>query len=234
MDSKFFDLTIELVIGFFALLFITKFLRKTQINQITPFDFISSLVLGELLGNAIYDDETGIGFVLYAISLWACLIFSIEKITQRFRRTRKLFDSDPSIIIRNGQIDFDVIKKQKLDINELLSMIRQKDTFSIREVEYAILESSGTLSILKKSKYSNPTIEDLNLTEKPTYLPVSLILDGEVMYDNLKIIGYDEGWLKNQIHTFGVEKIKDVFYAEWKRDEGIHVIERNNGLINKN
>lgn len=230
MDSIFFDLTMELVIGFFALLAITKFLGKTQISQITPFDFISSLVLGDLVSNAIYNDDTKIGFVLYAIFLWASLIFIIEKVTQKFRRTRKFFDSDPAIIIRDGQVDFNVVKKQHLDINELLGMLRQEQVFSVREVEYAILESSGSLSILKKSKYSNPTIEDLNLTEKPSYLPVSLILDGEIMYDNLKIINHNEKWLKNQIHAFGMEKIKDVFYAEWKQDEGMHVVKRNNGL----
>lgn len=161
-------------------------------------------------------------------------MFIIEKLTQKFRRLRKLFDGDPAIIIRNGQIDFNVIKREKLDINELLSMLRQNKVFSIREVEYAILESSGLISIVKKSKYSNPTIEDLNLTEKPNYLPISLILDGEIIYDNLKIIGFDEAWLKNQIHAFGVGKIKDIFYAEWKQDEGMHVVEKNNGLINKN
>ncbi|MBS4534749.1 DUF421 domain-containing protein [Clostridium sp. D2Q-14] len=225
--EKFFDLTIELIFGFFALLAITKFLGKTHIDQITPFDFISALVLGELLGNAIYDENISIVYIMYAIFIWALLIFIIEKITQKFRKTRKILQGDPSLIIRHGKIDYNVIKREKLDINELLSLLRQKDVFSIREVEYGILEPGGKISILKKSKYDNPTIEDLNLPEKVTYLPVNLVLDGEILYDNLNAIGYDEEWLKNQIHMYGVEKIEEVFYAEWKQDEGIHVVPRN-------
>ncbi len=224
---KFQQLTIELIVGFFALFLVTKFIRKTQINEITPFDFISAIVLGELLGNALYDNEVKIWSVIYAIVIWGILMFIIEKTTQKFRRTRKLLDGDPAIIVRNGQIDFNVIKKEKLDINELLSILRQKEAFSIREVEFAILEQSGDISVLKKSKYDNPTAEDLNLPYKPVYLAISLILDGEVLHDNLKAIGFNEKWLKDQIKMFGVEKIEDVFYADWKQDEGIHIVPLN-------
>jgi uncharacterized membrane protein YcaP (DUF421 family) len=223
----FLQLSIELVIGFFSLLAATRLIRKTQINQITPFDFISAIVLGELLGNAVYDDEVKIWSVVYALALWAILMLSVETITQRFRRTRKIIEGEPAIIIRNGQIDFNVIKKEKIDINELLSILRLKDAFSIREIEFAILEQSGSISVLKKSKYNNPTIEDLNLPYKKVYLPINIILDGEVIKDNLDHIGFDEEWLKHQIHKFGDLRIEDVFYAEWKQDEGLHVVPRN-------
>jgi len=226
-ESPIFQLTIELIIGFFALFAVTKFVRKSQINEITPFDFISAIVLGELLGNAIYDEKIKIWSVIYALVLWSTLMLIIEKTTQKFRKTRKLLEGDPAIIIRNGQIDFEVIKKEKLDVNELLSILRQKDAFSIREIEFAILEQSGNISVLKKSKYDTPTTEDMNLSYKPVYLSVTLILDGEVLNDNLTAIGFDENWLLDQVHMFGIQAIEDVFYADWKQDEGIHVVPRN-------
>lgn len=206
-----YQLSIELVVGFFSLYTVTRLLRKTQINEISPFDFISAIVLGELLDNAVYDEEVKIWSVVYALALWAVLLLIVEKVTQKFRRSRKLLEGEPAIIIRNGQIDYDVIKREKLDINELLSALRQKDTFSIREIEFAILEQSGNISVLKKYKYDNPTAEDLNLPQKPVYLPITLILDGEILKDNLNAIGFDENWLNNQIHMFGVKKIEDVF-----------------------
>jgi len=226
-ESPLFQLTIELIIGFFALFAVTKFVRKSQINEITPFDFISAIVLGELLGNAIYDEKIKIWSVIYALVLWSTLMLIIEKTTQKFRKTRKLLEGDPAIIIRNGQIDFEVIKKEKLDINELLSILRQKDAFSIREIEFAILEQSGNISVLKKSKYDTPTAEDMNLSYKPVYLSITLILDGEILNDNLTAIGFDENWLLDQVHMFGIQNIEDVFYADWKQDEGIHVVPRN-------
>ncbi len=222
------QLTVELIAGFFALFILTKFVRKAEINAITPFDFISAIVLGELLGNAIYDENITIWYIIYALCLWGALKYFIELITQKFRRTRKLLEGDPAIIIRNGQIDYDVIKKEKLDINELLSQLRQKDVFSIREVEFAILEQSGAMSILKKSQYSTPSFQDLNLLYKPVYLSITLILDGEVIKDNLKAIGFEEKWLLSQVHSAGVKGIEDVFYAEWKQDEGIHIVSRKN------
>jgi uncharacterized membrane protein YcaP (DUF421 family) len=225
-NSRIVQLTVELIIGFFALFCVTRFLRKTQINQVTPFDFISAIVLGELLGNAIYDDEVRIWSVIYALALWTILMLLVEKITQKFKNTRKLLEGEPAIIVRDGQIDFEVIKREKLDVNELLSILRQKDAFSIREIEFAVLEQSGHISVLKKSKYDNPTKQDMNLPDKPVYLPVNLILDGEILQDNLDAIGFDEKWLKKQIHKYGLSNIRDVFYAEWKQDEGIHVIPR--------
>jgi len=82
--------------------------------------------------------------------------------------------------------------------------------------------------VLKKSKYEPPTTEDLNLSYKPVYLTITIILDGEIIKDNLNAIGFDENWLLDQVHMFGIQNIEDVFYADWKQDEGIHVVQRNN------
>lgn len=145
------QITIELFVGFFVLLIATKILGKTQISQLTPFDFISAIVIGELVGNTVYDPEVRVWSILYAVFVWVILIYAIEAITQKFRRTRKFFEGYPSIIIRNGHIDREQLKSNHLDINQLQQMLRQqKDIFSIREVEYMILEPNGNISVLKK------------------------------------------------------------------------------------
>jgi len=221
------QITIELIIGFIALLVVSRVIRKTQIKQLTPFDFISAIVLGELLGNAVYDPNVKLWSVIYALILWSVLMLIVEIITQKFNKSRKVIEGEPAIIIRHGQIDYKVIKREKLDINNLLSMLRQKNCFSIREVEYAILEQGGDISILKKSEYDNPKSQDLNLPFKPVFLPVSLILDGVVLKENLEAVGFDEEWLIKQVKNSGLKNIKEVFFAEWKEDEGIHIIPRN-------
>lgn len=204
--SSLLQLTTELIFGFLALFAITKFIGKSQMEQITPFNFVSAIVLGELLGNAIYDDNVKIWTILFAIALWGSLIVLVELVTQRFRKTRKVLEGEPAIIIRDGQIDYKVIKKEKLDVNELLSLLRQNNAFSVREIEFAILEQSGNVSVLKKASYNGPTIKDLNLPDKVVYLPVTLILDGEVLKDNLKAVGYDENWLLGQVLSYGAKK----------------------------
>jgi len=128
----------ELIIGYFLLLLLTKVLGKTQITQITTFDFVSVLVLGELVGNAMYDTETGIKEIMYSILIWGGLIYITEFITQKFRKTRQLLEGKPSIIINKGKIDFKELKKNHLDINQLQHLLRAKDVFSIAECAYAI------------------------------------------------------------------------------------------------
>lgn len=214
----------ELIIGFIALFIITKLIGKRQLSQITPFDFISAIVLGELLGNGIYDKDVGVVYIVITLSLWGVLMYFVEFITQKYAKSRGLLEGNPSIVIRNGMIDRKELKKNRIDINELQNLLRQKDVFSIREVEYGILESDGKMTVLKKSKYAQPTMEDLNLPEKQVCLPVTLISDGKVAWDNLKASGFEEKWLHNQLHMQGFNDVKKILYAEWKEDEGMHIV----------
>ncbi|MFA9559542.1 DUF421 domain-containing protein [Evansella sp. AB-rgal1] len=223
MNTNFLQLTTELIIGFFALLVLTKVLGKTQITQLTPFDFISALVLGELVGNAIYDKEIGAHFVLYAVALWGILIYLIEMLTQKVKKTRSILEGNPSIIIKNGKIDYQQLKKNRLDINQLQRLLRSKNVFSIREVAYAILEPNGSISVLKKSNYDTPSKQDLNISTKLVYLPTTVISDGKIVYDNLQETGYSKEWLLNELNKQGIANVKKVFYAEWLEGDSLYI-----------
>ncbi|UII57052.1 DUF421 domain-containing protein [Cytobacillus spongiae] len=216
-------ITTEIIVGFFALLLVTKILGKTQITQITAFDFISALVLGELVGNALFDQEAGIGEILFSITLWGALIYAIEFTTQKSRKLRKFLEGDPSIVIRKGKIDFNALKKNHLDVNQLQHLLRSKDVFSLSECEYAILETDGTVSVLKKPEYTNPTAQDLSLPIKPVDIPVSVVIDGEILYDHLPLTSFDEKSLKEELGRLGYQSIPDILYAEYKEGEALHV-----------
>ena len=213
----------ELIIGYFLLLLLTKILGKTQITQITTFDFVSVLVLGELVGNAMYDTETGIKEITYSILLWGALIYVTEFITQKFRKTRQLFEGKPSIVINKGKIDFHELKKNHLDINQLQHLLRAKDVFSIAECAYAILETDGTISVLKKSAYSNPTKQDMKIPIETISLPISVILDGEIIRENLPRIGWSEDQLMQELNSQNIPSYKDILYAEWREGSPLYV-----------
>ncbi|MFP4661710.1 MAG: DUF421 domain-containing protein [Halanaerobiales bacterium] len=215
------DITVKLVAGFVLLFIVTKLIGKTQIKQITPFDFISALVMGELLGNAIYDKKISLIYVFYTLILWGFLMILIEIISQKFIKTRGLLEGNPAILIRNGIIDYMMLKKNKLNINTLQELLRQKDIFTIREVEYAILESSGTLSVLKKSWALETSRDDFNLPVKPVNLSVTLIIDGQIMWGNLESAELNINWLKKEIEKEGYQGFEDVFYAEWLEQSGL-------------
>lgn len=222
--NHYLSITVELIIGLVFLFIITKALGKTQFSQITPFDFISALILGELLGNAVYDHEVNALEILFAVSIWGIVIFIIEFLTQKFKGTRKLLEGEPNIAIHKGEIKYEAIKKAKLDINQLQSLIRLQGYFSIQEVEYAIVETNGMVSVLPKQPYDIPKNSDLNVVSEPADLPVTLIMDGELVHSNLKEAGMDEEWIKNQLTSQNITSYKEVLYAEHLPNKPLYVL----------
>jgi uncharacterized membrane protein YcaP (DUF421 family) len=217
------QITIELILGFVALFIITKILGKTQITQITTFDFISALVLGELVGNAIFDDKVGVRQIIYAVMIWGLLIFILEMITQKWSKTRGFLEGKPTIIIHKGKILRESLKKSKLDVNQLQHLVRSKGAFSIRELEYAVLETDGTVSILKKAPFETPTKKDLQVNLEQVNLPVTFISDGKVIKDNLLEAGFNMTWLEQQLKQHNIFRVEEVMYAEWLEGSGLHV-----------
>ncbi|MFD1927242.1 DUF421 domain-containing protein [Sporosarcina siberiensis] len=217
------NLTIELIVGFVFLFLIIKFVGKKIINQISPFTFIAAIVFGELLGNALYDEKVGVFYIVYAMAIWGGLLFTFEYLSQKSLAFRSVAEGKPSALIKNGIVDREMLKKNRLTINQLQSLLRQSETFSIREVAYCYLEANGSISILKKSKYQKTTQEDFNMPSKVSYVPATLIRDGEVLWDEIIDLGFNETWLKSQLNAQNITDYQDVFIAEWLQGDGLFV-----------
>ncbi|QMV43318.1 DUF421 domain-containing protein [Cohnella cholangitidis] len=220
---KFINLTCELVVGFSMLFIVVKIVGRKIITQVTPFTFITAIVMGEILGNALYDPEIGIGEIIFAICLWGLLLLVVEYIGQKSLRFRGFVEGKPAALIKNGVIDREELKKNRMNLNQLQSLLRQSETFSIREVAYCYLEPNGSISILKKAKYQKTTLEDFKMPGKPVHVPVTLIRDGKVLWDEVKDLGFDESWLKKKLLSQHVSDYKDVLIAEWLVGDGIFV-----------
>src|SRR5699024_5816751 len=123
MDSYFHIFT-DTVFGFFALFLLTKLLGKTQISQLTAFDFISAVILGDLVGNAIFDKDTGIAKIAFVIALWGVLLYTAEMVVQKFKASRFILDGKPSLVIHKGVIIREEMKKNKIDVSELQHLLR--------------------------------------------------------------------------------------------------------------
>lgn len=216
-------ITMKIIIGFISLYFILIVTGKTSISQLTPFHFIFILMLDDFLGHVIYENHVSIYKYLFAVGLWTLLMVALEFITLKYTKINFLIQGNPVIIIRNGIIDRNAAKKSRLDLNQLLSLLRQKSVFSVREVEFAALEPNGQISIALKSKYKQPNIEDFNLPERKVDLPLTLIMDGKIMWDNLNECGMDEKWLLDELKVIGFDNVKSIFHAEWKEIGGLHI-----------
>ncbi len=216
-------MVMKLSIGFFCLSFILIVTGRKSFSQLTPVHFIFILLLDDFLGHILYENDVSIIKFLFAIGFWTLLILTLDFITIKYTKFRILLHGEPVIIIRNGILDRNAIKKAKLDLNQILSLLRQKSVFSVREVEYALIETNGQISIALKSKYKIPTSEDFNLPERKVNLPITLIMDGNIQWDNLNECGMGEKWLKNELCTKGFDNHKSIFYAEWKEIDGLHI-----------
>lgn len=220
------QLAMELILGFFSLLLFTRLIGKTQIIQLTAFDFISALIMGELLGNAIYDDDTGIAKILFAVTIWGLLVFAVQLVGQKSITLRNLLEGIPTLVIQKGVIDRQALKKNRMSINELQTLLRNKDVFSVREVEYAILEPNGSLTVLRKPEFDTPTLKDLNIPSTSKSLPIILVSDGIILNPELKKISKNESWLKTKLKKQGYTNINNIFFAEWREEDGLYVIEK--------
>ncbi|MCL6585974.1 MAG: DUF421 domain-containing protein [Anoxybacillus sp.] len=220
---KIVELTAELVIGFVMLFLVVKVAGKKMIHQITPFTFISAIVLGELLGNALYDDHVHIWYIVYSITVWGALLILVEYMSQKWLWFRGIAEGKPTVLIRNGTIDYEALKKSRMTLNQLQSLLRQSETFSLREVAFCYLEANGSISVLKKSRYQKTTREDFHLSPHAVNVPTTVIRDGEVLIDELRELGKDEAWLQRELRAFGVTSYQEVLVAEWLEGDGLFV-----------
>ncbi len=216
-------ITVKLVTAFFGLWLMTKLLGKKEISQLTPFDFISSLMLSELVGNTIYDREVHFMMLIYALVLWMVLSLALEKIVQIFPWLSVPLSGRPDIIIRKGVIDERAMKRNKLDMHQIGMLLREQSVFSVKDVAYAIFETNGNLSVMKIASEDHPTREDIQLPERPVSLPRILIDQGYIQRDELREIGHDEEWLLLELKAQGIMRVKDVLYAEWSEVDGLYV-----------
>lgn len=215
---------IKLLAGFIGLWTMTRLLGKKEIAALTPFDFISAVILGDLVGETIYEPDHNVLKLIFTLTVWTILSFTFEKITLKVRKLRKPLEGEPEILIRNGEIDIGKLRKNNLDFDQLRMMLRAKDTFSVSEVAYAIYETNGSLSILKKAQYEGVTRNDLQLPDKKITLPKSIIEDGIVRMETLNSLGHNESWLIVELRKLGYHSPQSVAYAEITEDGKLTVI----------
>lgn len=216
-------ITLKIIIGFIALLIVLRLMGKKEFSQITPVDFIYLLVLGGLLEDAVYDDMVTVWEILYSIGLWSVLIFILELSVRNMEWLRPIIKGEPSIIIHDGVLNIKNMKKNKLEAEQLRSMLRLQGIFSVKEVKYAILEPSGELSIMETEEKQPITPEMIAIEPEESALSHLIVDEGEIQHKVLKEINKTEKWLKNLLKEHGYDDVRDIFYAEWSKADGLTV-----------
>jgi len=216
-------ITVKLATGLVGLWVITRLLGRKEISQLTAFDFVSSLMLSEIVGNTIYDKEVRFIELVYALFLWAALSIALEKLVQYIPVLSRPLNGTADLIIKQGVIDFKALKRNNLDIDQLHTLLREQNVFTVREVAFAVFETNGNVSVMKKSAAEAIQREDLKLPAEPAAFPVVLIQKGRIDHAKLKEAGYDERWLSDKLQQQGVTSPEEVLYAEWMENKGLFI-----------
>ena len=191
---------VRVSIIYILVLVVMRIMGKREISQMQPFELVIAIMIADLASVPMSD--TGIPIFNGIIPILALLLFQliISIINLRSIKLRQIICGKPQILIYRGKIDEKALKKEKITINELQERLRQNNIFTLGDVEYAILETSGEISVIQKPEKRNTIPEDFNITPEYEGIPYDLIIDGRIMYDNLKKIGKDEIWLKKPFH----------------------------------
>jgi uncharacterized membrane protein YcaP (DUF421 family) len=214
MDLKEILLTVcRGAIAYLMLLTVTRILGRKAIGQMTFFDYTVAITFGSITANlGIGSNKSPLNAALVLLTFGALYLLTTVLVVKSFRM-RKLISSEPVVVIAEGELVKTNMKRTHMTIGLLNKMLRDKDVFNIMDVEYAIYEYNGQLSVLLKSSKQPTTPKDMNLPAPYQGLTAELILDGRVMSENLRAAGKDQEWLRDELRKMGVDDPARVFFA---------------------
>ena len=190
-----------------------RLMGKREVGQLQPAELVIMIMIAEVA--SVPMQNLGLPLISGIVPVLTLVIAEVilSFITLKSTKTRRIMSGTPSILIRNGNIDQVEMKKLRFSIDDLLEEIRSKSFPNIADIEYAILETSGQLSIIPKTEARPVTIKDLNIAAEPSGLPRVVISDGILDIEELKNANKDEKWLRDQLRKNNIYNVKDVFLA---------------------
>lgn len=206
-------LIIRTTILFIAVVLAMKTMGKRQIGQLQPFELVVMLTISATAATAMKDAGVPLLNSLIPIITITTLQIFLSLINMKSEKARGIICGKPNIVIENGRIVEEELRRLRININDLLEQMRAKNYFNVADVEFAIIETNGHLSIIPKSQKRGVQTADLGLETQYERLPITLIVDGKVNYHNLRKINLDEKWLVNELQKSGINNPKEVFFA---------------------
>jgi uncharacterized membrane protein YcaP (DUF421 family) len=198
-------------------------LGKRQMADLTPVDFALTITAGTVAGAGIADPSLGLGHTLTALALLGAVQVVFCRVSLKYRGVYTRLSHAPAVVVENGQIIKANLRGARLTAEMLLQLLREKDVFDITEVELAILEPTGRLSVLKKAEYLPITASRLGQKVSPNRVLVPVVLEGELQEQSLAKLGFSAGQIEDFRGRYG-ERLEDVFIALMDGDGQMHVI----------
>lgn len=205
---------IRSIVSFIVLLALTRIMGKKQLSQLTFFDYVVGITIGSIASTMSVDQNVKISNGLISLIIWGAFPLILAYLGLKSRGFQKVTDGRPAIVIKDGEVLGDVMKKNQLTIDELMMQLREKNIFKLDDVQTAVFETNGELSVMKKADLEPLTPRDIGLKITKEKAPSLLIADGQILEKNLSKLGLTEGWLLKEIKKQGATDEQDVFIAQ--------------------
>lgn len=216
------------IILYLFVVIVMRIMGKRQIGELQPFELVIAIMLSELAAVPMQDPGIPLINGIIPILTLMCIEIIISVLTLKFQKLRKFVCGVPSILIEHGKLNEFEMQKQRFNLDDLMEDLRLLGYLDISDIEYAIVENSGKMSIIPKSNASFPTKKDLKIKCNDSKLPIGIILDGKLNKENLKISGYNENWLIKQLANNNIDKYEDTFIAILDSSGKLFVQKRSN------
>ncbi len=219
---------IRALILYLVVVIVMRMMGKRQVAQMQPFELVIMIMIADLATTPMEDmDIPLINGVIPIIALLSIQVFA-SYFSLKNEKFRDFICGKPSILIHKGIIDQSEMHRLRININDLLEALRNKNFFNVSDVRYAILETNGQISVIPNADKRPVETADLGVAVEEEELPVTLITDGKLNDNKLKKTGNDKKWLMDQLKKQNINSIKDVFFASLSSDGNFHAQEKMN------
>lgn len=205
------EIILRTILSYLVLLLLTRLIGKQQISQLTFFDYVTGITIGSMAATISIDNTVQFTHGLIGLIFLSILSFITSKLSLKNTKLKNVIDGSPAVLIQNGVIIYENLKKERFSVVDLLEELRLNGTFNLNDVKFAVLERSGKVSI----KLNSPNESNSNSDFSTLYneLTANLIIDGEIMHEHLKINKLSKTWLDNEIKTNNINSVEDVILA---------------------
>lgn len=228
-----FILLIRTVIIYIFLLFTMRLMGKRQLGELEISELVSTLLLSDIAALPITNPEIPLSFALVPILTITAFEVCSSLLLTKVPRLKTLLSTRPSIVIQKGKIDQTELLKNRISIDELISELRQKDVTDISEVDYAIIEQNGKMTVVSKAAYERPTRKDLGINAQNRGLCHIIVSDGIINRHGLDFVKKNESWVKQTLKKEKT-KLENVYLMTLDDCDNINIVKRDQVITKKN
>ncbi len=207
------QIAVRTLVAVIVLFTITKILGKRQVSQLSLFEYITGITLGNLVAYVSMDLQTKWYLGVVALTVWSLVSLGIGFLQLKSKKMRDFLDSKATVLIKDGKVLEDNLKKERLTTDELMEQLRKKMAFRVADVEFAIMESSGDINVLLTRENQPITAKHLGIKVGPEQEPQAVIMDGKIMDEPLATLGLSRQWLNTELEKIGVA-LENVFLGQ--------------------